>query len=308
MQDLNEMAIFAKVVEVGSFTKAADRMGLPKSTVSRKISQLEERLDVRLLNRTTRVLKATETGKLYYQHCFKMMQEAEEADRVVTKMQSEPAGLLRISAPLSFGEKFLQEALHSFLNKHPQVSVDLVLDNKNLDLVLDEIDVAFRVGPLVDSSLVARKLGPARLVLCASPEYVKHQGMPSKPADLDQHVLIKHPVAHLELDGPNGVEYVDAPARMVANDMVFIKSMVKRGFGIGGVPLAIAEEELRSGQLIPVMKDYPFVVREFYLVYPSRRQLPSKVVAFIDYIMEHCQDKWPWNKDFSALIAAGSFG
>lgn len=303
MQDLNEMAIFAKVVEAGSFTKAADRMGLPKSTVSRKISQLEERLDVRLLNRTTRVLKPTETGKIYYQHCSKMLEEAEEADRAITKMQAEPTGLLRISAPLSFGEKFLQEALDIFLSKHPQVSIDLVLDNKNLDLVVDEIDVAFRVGPLADSSLVARKLGPAQMVLCASQSYLDEHGTPAKPSDLYQHVLIKHPVAHLELEGPNGIEYIDAQARVVANDMVFIKNMVKRGLGIGGVPLAIAEDELRAGELIPVLTHYPFVTREFYLVYPSRRQLPSKVVAFIDFIMEHCLEHLPWNKDFSELIS-----
>ncbi len=303
MQDLNEMAIFAKVVEAGSFTKAADRMGLPKSTVSRKISQLEERLDVRLLNRTTRVLKPTETGKLYYQHCSKMLEEAEEADRAITKMQAEPTGVLRISAPLSFGEKFLQEALHTFLSKHPQISVDLVLDNKNLDLVVDEIDVAFRVGPLADSSLVARKLGPAQMVLLASKAYADREGLPLKPSDLYQHVLIKHPVAHLELEGPNGIEYIDSPAKMVANDMVFIKNMVKRGLGIGGVPLAIAEDELRSGELIPVLAGFPFVTREFYLVYPSRRQLPSKVVAFIDFVMEHCLEQLPWNRDFSELIA-----
>ncbi|MCG8670147.1 MAG: LysR family transcriptional regulator [Pseudomonadales bacterium] len=302
MQDLNEMAIFAKVVEAGSFTKAADRMGLPKSTVSRKISQLEERLDVRLLNRTTRVLKPTETGKLYYQHCSKMLEEAEEADRAITKMQAEPTGTLRISAPLSFGEKFLQQALEIFLCKHPQISVDLVLDNKNLDLVVDEIDVAFRVGPLADSSLVARKLGPAQMVLLASKSYADQHGLPSKPADLENHVLIKHPVGHLELEGPNGIEYIDLPARMVANDMVFIKNMVKRGLGIGGVPLAIAEDELRSGDLVPVLREFPFVTREFYLVYPSRRQLPSKVVAFIDFVMEHCLEELPWNKDFSDLI------
>lgn len=167
---------------------------------------------------------------------------------------------------------------------------------------MDEIDVAFRVGPLADSSLVARKLGPAQMVLCASPAYADENGLPQKPADLYQHVLIKHPVAHLELEGPNGIEYIDSPARMVANDMVFIKNMVKRGLGIGGVPLAIAEDELRSGDLVPVLTQFPFVLREFYLVYPSRRQLPSKVVAFIDFIMEHCLERLPWNKDFSELI------
>lgn len=301
MQDLNEMAIFAKVVEAGSFTRAADKMGLPKSTVSRKISQLEDRLGVRLLNRTTRVLKPTETGKAYYSHCSKMIEEADEADRVITKMQAEPTGLLRVSAPLSFGVVFLQEAIDEFLYRHPQVNIEIVLDNRNLDLVDDEIDVAFRVGPLVDSSLVARGLGPARLVLCASPEYIKKHGVPERPSDLYKHKIIKHPVPAWEMEGPKGIEYVDAPARLVINDMLLIKNMALRGVGIGSVPLSMAQEEVMAGALVPVLTDYPLTQKEFFLVYPSRRQSPSKVVAFIDFIVERCRPRAPWDVDLSDL-------
>ncbi len=297
------MAIFAKVVEAGSFTRAAEKMGLPKSTVSRKVSQLEARLGVRLLNRTTRVLKPTETGKAYYVHCASMLERAEEADRVITKMQAEPTGNLRVSAPLSFGQKFLQEALDEFLSLCPQVNVELILDNKNLDLVEEEIDVAFRVGPLVDSSLVARSLGPAQIVLCASPRYLERYGSPHTISDLYQHKIIKHPVSAWELEGPDGVEYVDVPARLIINDMLLIKNMILRGVGIGAVPPVIAEEEFLNRQLLPVLTDYPFVGREFYLVYPSRKQPASKVIAFIDFVVDRFRPQSPWNITLEQLLS-----
>lgn len=297
MFDLNEMAVFAKVVDTGSFTKAADKLGLPKSTVSRKISQLEERLGVRLLNRTTRALKPTETGKAYYFHCAKMVEEAEDANSVVTNMQSEPTGKLRISAPLAFGEPFLQDLLEEFLSLHPQISIELLLDNRNVDLVEEEYDAAFRVGPLADSSFVARGLGKAQLIICASPEYLEKNGIPRTPQDLHDHSIVRHPTAPWELEGADGVELLELKSRLTLNDMSLIKSLVKRGTGIGMVPGALGLQEFESGELVPLLLDYPMVEKMMYLVYASRKQPPSKLVSFIDFVMDRCRPMAPWSQE-----------
>ncbi|OUS30261.1 hypothetical protein A9Q99_07255 [Gammaproteobacteria bacterium 45_16_T64] len=297
MFDLNEMAVFAKVVDTGSFTKAADKLGLPKSTVSRKISQLEERLGVRLLNRTTRALKPTETGKAYYHHCAKMVEEADEANSLVTNMQAEPSGMLRVSAPLAFGEPFLQDMLEEFLSLHPQISIELILDNRNVDLVEEEYDAAFRVGPLADSSFVARSLGAAQLVICASPEYLEKNPVPRTPQDLHDHSIVRHPSAAWELQGPDGIEVLELKSRLALNDMSLVKSVLKRGMGIGMLPCALAHEELQNGELLPLLLDFPFTEKMMYLVYPSRKQPPSKLVSFIEFVVERCRPMAPWAKE-----------
>lgn len=295
MQDLNEMAIFAVVVGSGSFTKAADKLKLPKSTVSRKVSQLEKRIGVRLINRTTRNLKPTETGKLYYEHCVRMVEQAEEADRVVNNMQAEPSGLLRISTPLSFGTPFFISTIKRFMETYPKVNVEIVADDKSVDMLDLEIDMAFRVGPLSDSSLVTRNLGTARLSLCASPAYLAKNGAPKNLDDLKNHTCICYPGAPWTFIGNQGqpVE-VDVGPRMTANDMVMIKNMILEGFGIGAAPQILISEDVRAGRLIPLLPDTPFQERTFYLVYPSRREPPSKVVAFTEFIFKSCQPMPPW--------------
>lgn len=294
MQDLNEMAIFAIVVNTGSFTKAADKLKLPKSTVSRKVSQLEKRVGVRLINRTTRNLKPTETGKLYFTQCLKMLEQAEEADRIVNNMQSEPSGLLRISTPLSFGTPFFIGAIKQFLQKYPKVNVEIISDNKQIDMLEQEVDIAFRVGPLSDSSLIARNIGTARLSLCASSEYIKKHGEPKTIADLQDHTCISHPASPWVFQTSNGKVDFHPQSRMIANDMEMIRKMVKENFGIGAVPQILISEDLKDNSLVKILPEFPFQERTFYLVYPSRREPPSKVVAFTDFIFSHCQPIPPW--------------
>lgn len=294
MQDLNEMAIFAVVVGSGSFTKAADKLKLPKSTVSRKVSQLEKRIGVRLINRTTRNLKPTETGKLYYQHCVKMLEQAEEADRVVNDMQADPSGLLRISTPLSFGTPFFIGAIKSFLDQYPKVSIEIISDDKPIDMLNEEIDIAFRIGPLSDSSLVARNLGTARLSLCASPEYLAKNGVPQSLNELEKHTCITHPASPWIFKTPNGQVEIDVKSRMIANDMEMLKNMAIEGFGISAAPQIIISEDIKAGRLVPILPETPFVERTFYIVYPSRREPPSKVVAFTEFIFSTCQPVPPW--------------
>jgi DNA-binding transcriptional LysR family regulator len=294
MQDLNEMAIFAIVVNTGSFTKAADKLKLPKSTVSRKVSQLEKRVGVRLINRTTRNLKPTETGKLYYTQCLKMLEQADEADRIVSNMQSEPSGLLRISTPLSFGTPFFINAIKRFLDKYPKVNIEIIADNKQVDLLEHEVDIAFRIGPLSDSSLIARNLGTARLSLVATPGYIAANGAPESLKDLEHHTCISHPVAPWIFQTPAGMVEFHPGSRMIANDMEMIRKMVKEGFGIGAVPQILISDDLQDQSLVTVLPEFPFQERTFYLVYPSRREPPSKVVAFTDFIFSNCQPVAPW--------------
>lgn len=296
MQDLNEMAIFAVVVGSGSFTKAADKLKLPKSTVSRKVSQLEKRVGVRLINRTTRNLKPTETGKLYYQSCIKMLEQAEEADRVVNNMQAEPSGLLRISTPLAFGIPFFVSIMKQFARKYPKVNLEIISDNKSLDMLDEEIDIAFRIGPLTDSSLVTRNLGTARLSLCATPEYLAEYGVPKSFDDLNKHTCITHPDAPWTFLTKEGrEELIDVQSRMVANDMEMIRMLVLDSFGIGAVPQLLIADDVRSGKLKLLLQDTPFWERTFYMVYPSRREPPSKVVAFTEFMLAHCHNP-PWEQ------------
>jgi len=294
MQDLNEMAIFAVVVGSGSFTKAADKLKLPKSTVSRKVSQLEKRIGVRLINRTTRNLKPTETGKLYHGHCLKMLEQAEEADRVVNNMQSEPSGLLRLSTPLSFGTPFFVGAIKLFLEQYPKVNIEIISDDKQVDMLDDEVDIAFRVGPLSDSSLIARNLGTARLSLCASPGYVEKYGLPKSLSDLDKHTCLSHPLSPWKFNLSGGTTEVEPKSRLICNDMEMLRKMTLEGFGIGAAPQILISEDIKAGSLITVLPDIPFQERTFYLVYPSRREPPSKVMAFIDFIFTSCQPIPPW--------------
>ena len=294
MQDLNEMAIFAVVVGSGSFTKAAEKLKLPKSTVSRKVSQLERRVGVRLINRTTRNLKPTETGKVYHQHCLKMLEQAEEADRVVNNMQSEPSGLLRISTPLAFGTPFFVSTIKSFLDHYPKVSIEIIADNKALDMLDEEIDIAFRIGPLADSSLVTRNLGTARLSLCASPEYLARHGSPKSIEDLNNHSCISHPAAPWTFIRNGQEVQIEPQSRMIANDMEMIKNMALEGMGIAAAPQILLSEDVRQGNLVTLLPDTPFIERTFYLVQPSRREPPSKVVAFTEFMFSNCQPIPPW--------------
>ena len=291
-QDLNEMAIFASVAEQGSFTQAAVKLGMPKSSVSRHISQLEHRLGERLLNRTTRSMKLTEVGKLYFKYCRRIVEEATLAQSALSALQAQPSGLLKVSAPLAFGAPLLQGLFNEFLYNYPKINFELHLDNRNVDLVTEGIDVAVRVGPLAESSLVARKVGSTVQCLCATPEYIEKNGEPESIEDLKNFDIIKHPQIPLSLENE---ELVSVHSRFSANDMGVIKSMALQSFGIGIVPLPLAFEEISSGQLKPLLLAHPLESRDFFLVYPSRKQLATKTLAFVNYMTAQVQKMDHWN-------------
>ena len=293
--ELNEMGVYATVVDLGSFTKAADKLSMPKSTVSRHISQLESRLGVRLLNRTTRQLKPTEVGKLYFQHCSRIIEEAEQAREVIQNMQAQPSGLLRITLPLAFGSEFIQYLIRDFLELHPKIKVEVVLDNRPLDMLDEELDVAFRMGDLADSSLVARHIGYSHLILAATPEYLKENGTPKTPQELEEHHLIRHPYADMTLVHNNKECQVKALNRLLINDMDMIRKTSLKGMGIGMMPTIVAADELDAGNLVRVLPDYTSPIKNFYLVYAGRRQKAAKVSAFIDFTLERIKESAPWD-------------
>ncbi|APR66226.1 MULTISPECIES: LysR family transcriptional regulator [Thalassolituus] len=297
--DLNEMAIFVHVVEAGSFTGAAKNLGLPKSTVSRKITQLEERLGVRLIQRTTRSLRLTDTGSAYYNHCARILGEIEEANIAVTQMQSTPTGTLRITAPVLFGSTVLSGLIADFMDDHPQVQIDLVLTDQRLDLVQDGIDVAFRVGQLEDSSLIGRHLGDARAILCASPEYVKKHGAPKHPSELQEHTLMTASQwSQWQLQGPNDqVHNLQVKPRLQVNDFASLYTLALAGAGIAPLPMLIAASAIRANNLVPVLSDWPFEASPIHALYPSNRHLSAKVRSFVDFVIESVRPNPPWEVD-----------
>lgn len=301
--DLNEMAIFVHVVDAGSFTGAARNLGLPKSTVSRKITQLEERLGVRLIQRTTRSLRLTDTGNAYYNHCSRILSEIEEANIAVTQMQTTPTGTLRITAPVLFGATVLSSLVAEFIEQHPQLNVDLVLSDQPLDLVQEGIDVAFRIGQLEDSSLIGRYLGDVRSVLCAGTEYAQTHGLPEHPDDLAQHRLISASQwTQWNLIGPDNDDVtLNVKPRLQTNDFASMFALALAGAGIAPLPTVIAAPSLHSGDLVPVLKDYPFEASPIHALYPSNRHLSAKVRSFVDYVIEAIRPNPPWEIDVPCM-------
>ncbi len=299
--DLNEIAIFVKVVDAGSFTGAARALGLPKSTVSRKITQLEERLAVRLLQRTTRTLSLTDTGSAYYQQCSRIISDVEEANIAVTEMQSKPMGLLRITAPMLFGSLALSDLIADFLKQNQDIQIEMVLTDQSLDLIQEGIDVAFRVGTLADSSLIARSLGSVKVITCASPSYIEEFGTPTTPHELGQHKTIGwNQMSTWDFDSPEKLS-MDMKHRVRVNDALSLRKLALNGLGITRLPAFLCADDIKSGQLVPILCDWTYRSTPIHALYPSNRHLSVKVRSFVDFIVEALRDEQPWQVDFSDI-------
>lgn len=294
MIDLNDIVVFVRVVEAGSFTAAARLLGIPKTTVSRRIAALEREVGVRLLQRTTRSLNMTDAGRLYYEQSSQALRTIEVANLRLTEARAEPSGMVRVSAPVGFGGHFLTSTVFDFLAMYPKTKVELRLTDDKLDLVESGIDLAFRTGILADSTLVARKLGATHRLLCASPDYLARHGVPEGPTDLTRHhCVIAGPStasAHWELHGPHGPETVTVAGRFAANEMQAVIAAAIAGYGIAQVPHGIAEASIKDGQLRRVLSDYTTPVGGLYAVYPSNRYLSPLVRAFIDLAVRRLND------------------
>jgi DNA-binding transcriptional LysR family regulator len=286
MFDLNDIVVFARVIEAGSFTAAARQLGMPKATVSRRIAALEREVGVRLIQRTTRSLNMTDAGRLYYEQSSQALRTIEDANLRLAEARAEPSGTIRISAPVGFGDYFLTGTVFDFLGAHPKTKVELRLTDDQLNLVESGIDLAFRTGTLPDSTLIARKLGAAYRILCASPDYLARRGTPEEPADLARHhCVIAGPStasANWVLDGPHGQETVSVSGRFAANEMQAVVAAAIAGYGIAQLPHRVAEASIRDGLLHRVLGDYTTPAGGLYVVYPSSQHLSPLVKAFIE--------------------------
>lgn len=303
MSYLNEIQIFVAIVERGSFIAASNHLKVPKTTVSRKIEELEARLGVRLLQRTTRKMSLTEAGQAYYEHCERILAEIDEAERAVGQLAEVPRGNLRVSAPFSIGSRFLGRLLPEFLSRYPDVRVNLILSNVQEDLVEGNFDLAVRAGRLADSSHASRTLGLLRSRIVASVGYAKEKGLPASPADLAQHRTLAL-IPRDERNGrycwaleevcegrkkPQALETQINPV-MICNDPDPIVAAAIGGEGLCFVPDLFIAEPMRQGQLLHVMPEWEGVSVPVSAVYPTRRGLSPKVRVFIDFLSEHLSE------------------
>ncbi|EPC00996.1 hypothetical protein L861_10515 [Litchfieldella anticariensis FP35 = DSM 16096] len=294
-QDLNDVLIFAKVVEQGSFTAASKLLRIPKTTVSRKVQELEQRLGARLLNRTTRKLSLTEAGAVYFEYCNRIAQDLGEAESAVHRLEGSPRGWLRVTAPFTMCTEFTSTLIRDFRLLYPEVKIDLVLSNERLDLVANQIDVALRVGPLPDSSLVARPLASYRSFVYASENYITRHGEPRQPADLAFHPVLAKSTDQRnhryfwQLQNGSRHEEVAIDPIAVANDPFVLRRLLIEGHGLMLASEIVACWGPQEGRLLRVLEGWSGPEVELNAVFPGGRLISPKVRSFVDMVAERMQ-------------------
>jgi len=290
MDKFLEMRVFSAVVEAGSFTAAADILDMSKAAVSRYVAELEDRLGVRLLHRTTRKLAPTSEGDIFHARCRELLDNLAEAEAEITSSSGVAAGLLKVSVPVTFGLLHLAALWPAFLERHPRVALDLTLSDRVVDLVEDGFDVAVRIGMLPASSLISRKLATTRLVLCASPDYLARRGEPRHPDDLLGHDIISYSLFSTgetwNFTGAEGDASVRTRPRMRSNSGDTCRAAALGGQGLILQPTFIVGNDLAQGTLTETMRDYRSVELGVYAVYPSRKFVTPKVRLLIDFLVE----------------------
>lgn len=296
MDLFQSMSVYVKVVESGSMTAAALQCEMSTTMVGNHLRALEQRLGVQLLQRTTRRQRLTEFGSVYYQRCLEVLGLVADSERLAEQTLDEPRGILRVTAPLTFGVERLGPALSEFSLQCPQVKLDVILTNRRPDLLESGLDVAFRLGHFDQSNLIARPLIDYTLTVCASPEYVARRGMPLTPEELRQHDCLSfaYPAGddwqsvekQWRLSGPDGEIMVDVKGPMLINSSAGLHQAARTGMGIVMLPDALVEQDLRDGRLVVVMPDYQPPNRPMHLLYaPDRYRLP-KLRRFVEFAMQ----------------------
>lgn len=290
MDRLATMQTFARVVEAGSFVAAAERLGISPAMASRHVQDLEERLGTRLLNRTTRKLSLTDVGAAYHERCQQVLRDIEEMDLSIAAKVQQPRGLLRVNAPVVFGTRHLAKVLAEYEARHPELAVELTLNDRFVDLVEEGADLAIRLGTLTESTLVARRLFSVRLALCASPAYLKRHGEPGTLRDLARHNCLGYTYTRggteVELVGPEGKVVVPFCGTLRANHGEVLYQAALDGLGIVLQPTFISGEALADGRLRPVLPRYGTPELSGYAVFLSRKYLSAKVRTFVDFLAE----------------------
>lgn len=298
MDRFQELRAFVAVVDTGSFVRAADALDLSKTAVSRLVGTLEARLGARLMHRTTRKLSLTPEGEVFHERCRQLLDSLAEAEAEITAHAGEAIGRLRINVPVTFGLLHLAPLWPTFMATHPKVELDITLADRLVDLVDEGYDLAVRIAQLQPSSLVSRKLSSTRLVLCASPEYLRRQGVPQHPAELAQHAVITYTLTSMgecwEFEGPDGPVSVTVAPRMRTNsgDTCCAAALQHQGFVLQ--PTFLVGPHLASGALVEVLPQYRSIELGVFAVYPSRKHLTPKVRVLVDFLVDAFRMRgWP---------------
>lgn len=289
---------FMHVVETGSFTGAAERLGMSKSYVSKQISQLEDRLQARLLQRTTRKLTLTEVGEVFYRECLPMAEQYEFAQSSVADIQQKPQGTLKLALNSRFGVQYMAGAVAAFSREHPELSVEVHSSFRDVDLVAEGYDLTIRYGKLDDSSLIARSIGGHMLCLCAAPEYWKENGQPQTLEDLDDHNCLTGPERCWMLNPSDGVTAkVKVSGSWLSEDGATIKAAALSGIGIAQLPDFYVRQAVESGKLVKLHQPWSRFFRDTWAVYPHSKHLSTKVRFFMDFLVNYFARDFYWDND-----------
>lgn len=288
MDKYQEMRVFTAVVDAASFVAAGDALGMSKAAVSRYVSELEQRLGVRLMHRTTRKLSLTPEGEVFLARCRDILSSIEASEAEISTRSVTASGLLKVSVPVSFGIRHLAPLWSEFLDRHPQVALDVQLADRVIDLVDEGVDLAVRIARLPDSSLVSRRLASTRLVLCAAPSYLKRRGTPQHPSELTQHEVVGYSLMAMgdqwQFTGPEGPVSAKVRPRMWCNNGDTCIAAALQGAGIQLQPTFLIEQQLASGQLVEILPQFRSVELGIYAVYPSRKFVLPKVRALVEFL------------------------
>ncbi|WP_306028352.1 LysR family transcriptional regulator [Stappia sp. MMSF_3263] len=296
MDQLTALRVFRQVVEGGAFAAAARKLRLSPAAVSKNVGELEAHLGVRLLNRTTRRMSLTEAGTRYYQQVSRILDDLEDADGSMQPLSHSPSGLLRVSAPMSLSLVRFSGAVVRFMQAYPDISLDLQLDDRRVDIVKDGFDLAIRGSDrLEDSSLVARRIMALRHVVCAAPAYFGTNGRPQTPMDLESHDCVQFSLSghagEWEFSRDGQTQKVQVTGRYKVTSSLAIRDALRAGFGVSLIPRLYVQDDIAAGRLETALDDWDPVVTQVYAVYPSRRYLLPKVRAFVDFLAEDLRDE-----------------
>ena len=298
---LLELETFVNIVDAGSITAAADHLDIAKSAVSRRLRDLETRLGVQLLKRTTRRQSLTESGRSFYERSVRILDDLAEAEQTVSEEHCQLAGTLRVAAPLSFGMLHLSSAIDDFSKQHPDVDFDLDLNDRQVDILQDGFDLAIRIAKLEDSSLIARRIATTAHVVCASPDYLEAHGKPLQPEDLARHQCLVYGNAptpgRWDFRTRDGVAVrLDVPIHLKASSGDFLAEMARRGQGVVMEPDFIVYRAIEAGHLVPLLRDVNWPELGIYAVYPPTRFLSRRVLEFIEFLTERFHGTPYWQR------------
>ncbi len=297
MDRITGVQLFARIVETGSFSKASADLGVTQPTATKHVAALEEHLGARLLNRNTRGVSATEIGALYYEKCKAIQRELEEADNLAALLQSRVGGTLRISTSVEFGRRVLTPMVLNFMREHPELSIDLSLDDRYVNLVEHGVDLAIRMGRLADSSLGSRFLGINPWALVASPAYLQRAGVPASPQELSRHACLVYSSVQgddrWQFTTPAG-EALSVPAKgpLRSNNLSTLLAAARAGMGLAALPWYVAHASVADGTVHVVLQDHTLPSQEIHAVFPSPKLVPSKVTRFIDFAQQQFPERW----------------